>query len=331
MSAIQLEVTIPTYNRIGSLRATIEALLPQLTPEVAILIMDNASDVPVTYEALGIADPSSQARIRILRQPANVGGSANIVSCFLNATAPCLWLLSDDDLLEPDAVQTLLASISAHPDAIFYNFDFHGVRRQTRVTSGLAGLVDSFERWGDILLMSNCVFRVSSLLPWSRVGIHYAYSYAPHIAMLLHALGREEKAFLSHTRIVSANSGREEGVKWSLMQMALTRMAILDMPMPQSVRVTLGHKIFADFGVMNYSFLFCLRLALKGQIAEARYYYGKIAVENLRFRSLSSRFVAAAMHFGLRFPKLVIILIRARYGQDALDRVVGADRADVYW
>ena len=42
-----LTISILTYNR-ASTRETIQALLPQLTPEVRIQIIDNASEVPVT-------------------------------------------------------------------------------------------------------------------------------------------------------------------------------------------------------------------------------------------------------------------------------------------
>jgi abequosyltransferase len=77
-----LTIAIPTYNRSEQIKATISLLLPQLTPECFLLIIDNHSDVPVSESLAALLATLPQSQYSIVRNRVNIGGNANIVRCF---------------------------------------------------------------------------------------------------------------------------------------------------------------------------------------------------------------------------------------------------------
>lgn len=101
----KVSIGIPTWNRCGYLRMALESAMAQSYPELEIVVSDNASTDGTADFLAGLKD----SRIRVLRQPENIGGIPNLNQCLQHATGDLFLLLSDDDTLELDAITRLVA------------------------------------------------------------------------------------------------------------------------------------------------------------------------------------------------------------------------------
>ena len=118
----KLFIYLPTYNRPESLRRQLSSLLPQVErfPQtVRVLICDNDSnkyaldDVLLGFPALRNVD--------VRRNGGNIGGNGNIALGFVFAQPDeFLWILSDNDIVLPNAVAYLLSVLDSDFD--FYCF-----------------------------------------------------------------------------------------------------------------------------------------------------------------------------------------------------------------
>jgi hypothetical protein len=179
-----LSVAIPTFNRHDFLRATLQALRPQARENIELVVVDNCSTPPVeavVREVLGGSDWS----FRVIRNAANVGLCANILRCFEVAEGEWLWVLSDDDLVKPDAVMTLFQTLTHHPDLLFatYSLSACPIDKET-----IYETVDSFilalpSVW--IAFISSALYQRRELLRHLYLAYNFIDSGAPHTALLL--------------------------------------------------------------------------------------------------------------------------------------------------
>ena len=115
-----LSLCVPTFNRAGFLRDALQAILSQIGPAeqalVEVVVSDNAStdDTPQVIAALQAAFP--QVCLRSHRQAQNTGPDANIYEVVKLARGEFAYILSDDDILLPGAIATLIELIKSHPD-----------------------------------------------------------------------------------------------------------------------------------------------------------------------------------------------------------------------
>jgi hypothetical protein len=109
-------VAIPTWNRAAFLRQCVASVRRQTYADLEILIGDNAStdDTPAVVAELAQADD----RVRYVRHPENLGMVGNWNALLRVATGRFFLLLSDDDLLAPDAIERLV-SACARPGVAF--------------------------------------------------------------------------------------------------------------------------------------------------------------------------------------------------------------------
>lgn len=104
-------IAIPTYNRCGTLGAAIDSALAQAFDRFEVLVCDNASIDGTDALLAGYADP----RLRVVRQPQNIGLVGNWNACLAQARGDLLLVLSDDDGLVPTALQDLTAAFGLAP------------------------------------------------------------------------------------------------------------------------------------------------------------------------------------------------------------------------
>lgn len=123
---IILTIAIPTYNGAGTLQETLDSVVTQLQPNVDILISDNAStdgtaEIVRKYQA-------GYPHIRYHRNSENVGADQNFNLAVQQAKGKYVWLLSDDDVLEPTAIQVVVSVIKSHSQlaTIFVNWSNWG-------------------------------------------------------------------------------------------------------------------------------------------------------------------------------------------------------------
>jgi glycosyltransferase involved in cell wall biosynthesis len=247
-----LTIAIPTFNRNESLNRTLERLLPQLTPEIRLVVIDNASDVPIAETSREILNSASPDRVTLLRNRANLGGNANILRCVEASLSEFVWILGDDDYILPNAVQTILNSLKLYQDAWFLEFSTSKTLRTVTVEStGVDEFVKNIQDFGCTLFISTTVYRVDVFLKKLNVGYHYAYAMAPHIAVLMSALQMDGKAYFLPERIVEINVPQGEQ-QWPTLRWGLGVMTLLELDMLPNTRRTLAKKILQGSAPMEW-------------------------------------------------------------------------------
>jgi glycosyltransferase involved in cell wall biosynthesis len=107
MTTPLLSICIATYNRADYIGETLDSIIPQLTDNVELLVVDGAStdnteDVVRTY-----TDP----RIRYVRLPVKGGVDRDYCKAVELARGEFCWLFTDDDLLRPGAIAAVLSGL----------------------------------------------------------------------------------------------------------------------------------------------------------------------------------------------------------------------------
>lgn len=98
-----ISIGIPTYNRREYLIKAVQSALAQTYEEIEVIVSDNASTDDTWQHLEAIQDH----RVRRIRQPRNLGMTANFNATLDAATGEFFLLLSDDDLLMPTAIEEL--------------------------------------------------------------------------------------------------------------------------------------------------------------------------------------------------------------------------------
>ena len=97
-------IGIPTRNRCELALRCVRSALAQTYDDIEVVLSDNASTDGTVRQIDEIGDP----RLRILQQHENVGMTGNFNACLDNASGEFFLMLSDDDMLESDAIRQLL-------------------------------------------------------------------------------------------------------------------------------------------------------------------------------------------------------------------------------
>jgi glycosyltransferase involved in cell wall biosynthesis len=102
MGQVRIDVFIPVYNDVRFLPHAVNSVLSQTEVDVRVIVSDNAS-TDGTYEWIS-EQATKDPRIKLTRNPTNLGHSANIKKYKDLVEAPYyMFLCSDDMLLSPDA------------------------------------------------------------------------------------------------------------------------------------------------------------------------------------------------------------------------------------
>lgn len=106
MSEVTLSICIATFNRAAFIGATLESIISQATDEVEIVIVDGASSDD-TEQVVG-RYMQRFPRLRYFRQDSNQGVDRDFNKAVESAHGKYCWLMSDDDLLKPGAIRSVL-------------------------------------------------------------------------------------------------------------------------------------------------------------------------------------------------------------------------------
>lgn len=118
----RLSICISTWNRASFLRAALDSIVPQLTDECEVVVVDNAS-VDNTSSVVAEAMQRSP-RVRYIRQDSNNGLDRNFDRAVELTRGDYCWLMSDDDLFKPDAVAAVLSTLRQEPSLVIVNYEF---------------------------------------------------------------------------------------------------------------------------------------------------------------------------------------------------------------
>ena len=111
----RLTIAIPTLNRAGLLGRAIDSALAQTSADIEIIVSDNASTDGTAELLRRYADRG----IRVYRQANTIPASQNGAFLIGEARGEFFVGLSDDDYLEPEFAQKVLALYDRHPELSF--------------------------------------------------------------------------------------------------------------------------------------------------------------------------------------------------------------------
>ena len=119
-----LTIAIPTYSRSNYLAQLLSALVPQLvdTPNVELIISDNAS--PDDTPALVDDFRKNGLQLTYIRNGTNIGPDANFLQCFERANGKYVWIVGDDDIVLPTAIEKILKHLTNKEYELVYVSSF---------------------------------------------------------------------------------------------------------------------------------------------------------------------------------------------------------------
>jgi glycosyltransferase involved in cell wall biosynthesis len=221
-----LTVCIPTYNR-ASIATTVQALLPQLTPEVQLKIFDNCSDIAVTE----ILREHLAENISVVRNSINVGAAGNILKCFEYCDTEWMWLLSDDDKVVSNAIENILATIQRYPDVAYikFNSDVGDVAfdvKEEVVATGQKDFINKANNFGNVLFLSSAVYNVQEIKKGIKAAYYFTSTFSPHVVFALAylAINPAGKALFSPANIANWGGPAHETWNYGLVNKSLSDM-----------------------------------------------------------------------------------------------------------
>ncbi|EJL34955.1 glycosyltransferase family 2 protein [Novosphingobium sp. AP12] len=154
----RISICIPTYNRSTCLAELLDSIIAQATPEVEVVVADDASpdDTAEVLERYRDRIPGLVS----FRHPVNVGVDRNIAAVTARATGDYVWLMGDDDRVERGGVRRVLAALAQWPEAVavtvgVVDYDvtmrkITGIRQMPR-TQYIKGAGPAFSRLAELL------------------------------------------------------------------------------------------------------------------------------------------------------------------------------------
>lgn len=162
-----LSICIPTYKRSACLAELLDSILAQGLPDIEVVISDDASPDDTPEVAARYANRFG--RFNFIRQHRNIGLDRNFLTVISAATADYVWLMGDDDKLEPGGARRVLDALARWPNVsgltlgvIDYDYSMErptGVRRMPE-TQLLTSIGQVFGELAELLgFMSALVVR----------------------------------------------------------------------------------------------------------------------------------------------------------------------------
>ncbi len=306
-----ITIAIPTYNRPEKLRRLVEQIVPQLTDEFQIIIIDNCSDIPVSDYIV-----YSEIPLQIHRNKINVGGNTNVMRCFEYTTTEWIWVLGDDDNLQDGDLNTVLTASQEHKTALAINFSscskFSPVRNSTHSAKGLHDLLEMIENFSHLLWIPSNLFHISLLRDHIKLGNLFSYSHATQLVPLLLAASKGGEVVLS-SRTVMIHGEPDPNDSWNYLT-AMTGMGILlDLPMTVMQRRLLARSI-QDMISLSYE-LVQLSYVSKHNLSEQRYLFVARWTRLICANPRSLKVAGISIIYILSFMQPVArLLVRTLYG-----------------
>lgn len=205
-----LTVCIPVYNPGPYLLEAVQSVLDQRGVDLDLLVIDDASDAPIAPQLAAITDP----RMRIERNPHNLGLVGNWNRCLALAMGDPVLLFHQDDRLRPNFLARAIALLERFPGAgfVFSNiesidaqgqvFGGHWSPQKLPVSDGFIGgedLIRTILAHGNIIPCQTVVVRAAA---YAEAG-HFNPSlhYTPDLEMWLRLASRWGAAYLADSLV----------------------------------------------------------------------------------------------------------------------------------
>lgn len=129
--SIKLSICIATLNRANFIGATLESIVNQATDEVEIVVVDGAS---TDNTAQVVRQYQEQfPRLHYVQLEAKGGVDRDYDRAVALAHGEYCWLMTDDDLFKPGAIQAVLAAMNADYGLIIVNAEVYNADLSQRL------------------------------------------------------------------------------------------------------------------------------------------------------------------------------------------------------
>jgi len=133
-----LSICIATYNRAEYIGETLESIIPQVTDEVEIVVVDGASTDATGAVVQNYAKTCKQ--LNYIRLPSKGGVDQDYCKAVEHAHGEMCWLFPDDDLLMPGAIRTVLDEAENGYSLIVVNAQVKNKKFSTTITDRLLNI-----------------------------------------------------------------------------------------------------------------------------------------------------------------------------------------------
>jgi glycosyltransferase involved in cell wall biosynthesis len=227
MSSELLSIYIPTYNRAAHLRdllvdlAGIRAKNP--SAQLEIVVADNAS-TDQTFELMQVAQREQVVDLYV-RRSKNMRADTNMLDCFRLTRGNFVWILCDDDLPMPSAVDNIRRVMREHGDSIsmiYLNRSWEGMHGEV-FRSPVSVCATGVERSVPAILSSPGVdLLTASTLVLKRPVCHGPYAnqfglgrFISPLTLALDALSRGPAYLFSDPQVRYRDGDKSEwGAEW---------------------------------------------------------------------------------------------------------------------
>jgi len=211
----QLEIVIPTYNRVENLNNTLNQIFnSNISDKLFVTVIDNCS--PDRIESQLLPKAISNSNFRLLTNKTNIGICGNILRCFENSRSKWLWVLGDDDDIDFNVLEEILPKLTGD----YYNFSSEMYSRKYEIKGyGINDFVSKLDSYSNCLYISSNFYRIDAFLPSLSLGYMNTASMAPQIAILLGGLNNDIEFCLSSKKLIR---DRDKSVpSWSIIEQSL--------------------------------------------------------------------------------------------------------------
>ena len=113
---IRLSICIATYQRGNVIRQTLDNICAQLGIKTELIVVDGNS--PDNTEEILLGYQKSHPNVHYFREETNSGVDQDFDKAIGYARGDYCWLMTDDDLIEPEAIATILKATKSNPDLV---------------------------------------------------------------------------------------------------------------------------------------------------------------------------------------------------------------------
>ena len=223
---MKLAIAVPTYNRNEQLSKTIAALLPQITSDCCVFILDNNSLVSPLDSSIFLRKIVDDGLVTYIKNKNNIGGDANIIKCMEISEAEYTWVLGDDDMPAENSIDIIFQAIRDKPQSVFFNFSsdmfFLIVNKNGNGLNEFIRAIDSFE---NLLFISASVYKTEYMQKNIRHAYQNCSSSMQNLACLLSSLDDGSEFSLRTEKLVCWESVQNS---WDPLIITMRFFLILD-------------------------------------------------------------------------------------------------------
>ncbi|HEX3615379.1 MAG TPA: glycosyltransferase [Solirubrobacteraceae bacterium] len=208
-----LTILIPNYGRTRYVERLVRQLVAE--PEVAsgqvrVLVSDNSSPTETQRMLRALREEFAHLQLEVHEQDSNIGGQENVKWLVNHADTSHVWLIGNDDTIEPGAVAYVLALLAQYDPGVLHlphSWEFGEKSRRPSAPHVMASgreLFLEYTHW--LSFMSSCVVRRTSLLQAIEDAPALGHAWSPHIWYAV--AGRGERCVVADRLLVHVGDAR---------------------------------------------------------------------------------------------------------------------------